>query len=1060
MQINEWIETQLGQDIWNKKYKYENETFDGWLDRVSGGNKNIKQLIEEKKFLFGGRILASRGLQNKGRKITLSNCYVITSPEDNIESIFDCAKKLARTYSYGGGCGIDISKLSPRNSKINNAAKETSGSVSFMDLYSLVTELIGQSGRRGALMISIDCNHPDLEEFINIKSDLNKITKANISIKITDDFMKAVENNQDWELSYTRKETNECIKKTIKASELFGLLAKMNWDYAEPGILNWDRITNWNLLSEDDEFEYAGVNPCFTGDMKLLTSRGYKSFEELCDNNIDILNINGDISSGKVWYSGEKEIIELTLSNKQKIKCTPNHIFMLNDGSEIEAQNTINKRIQIYYGKTNMSEDLYVKLGFIQGDGDIGRINSENHKGLEINLGNNDNEIFDLFGITPIEGKHAYYTHGYNDILIKMGFDGSQLPERLFPITYTNWSKDQKANFLKGCYSANGSIIKKHRVSYKTTSKVFALQLQKALIEFGITANITNNKPKMVKFKNGEYLCKESFDININKLNDIIIFYQNIGFIQNYKIKDLIDLIKIKSPTVISIKKLGVEKVYDFTEPLTHWGVVENIIVHNCAEEPLPAGGSCLLGSINLSEFIIYPFTHNARFDYESFEYAVKQGVIALNEVLHEGLPLHPLEEQKESVNNWRQIGLGLFGWHDALIKLGIRYGSEDSLSIANDIGFTMIDTAIETSANLTDIYEKYPKYNESAIFTSQFFINNTTSITRKTVQEKGLANSQLLTIAPTGSIGTMLGVSTGLEPIYNISYTRKTESLHGKEESYKVYTPIVEKYMNINNIKTEEDLPDFINTAMTLNYKERINMQSTWQNYIDASISSTVNVSSNFTVNEVKDLYLLAWKKGLKGVTIFRDDCARLGILTNDKPKEKEEKLEYEELPRGYIEEVPEGLVYRKYKLKTGCGNLYFFVGIDETEGKIYDCFTNTDGVGGCTINTQANSRLLSASLRGGVPVIYLIEQLSKSGVCSSFQYKRGKGDKLSKGKSCPSAIANVLKDIMKEFELNELPEDIKKTKSNKLCPECKETLVFEGGCNICKSCGYSKCS
>ncbi|HHX68793.1 MAG TPA: hypothetical protein GX708_12170 [Gallicola sp.] len=148
MQINEWLTTKIGCDIWEKKYKYNDETFEEWLDRISGKNEKIKQLIRDKKFIFGGRILANRGLQHLGRKISLNNCYVITPPEDNIESIFECAKKLARTYSYGGGCGINISKLAPRNSKINNAAKETSGSVSFMDLYSLVTELIGQNGRR------------------------------------------------------------------------------------------------------------------------------------------------------------------------------------------------------------------------------------------------------------------------------------------------------------------------------------------------------------------------------------------------------------------------------------------------------------------------------------------------------------------------------------------------------------------------------------------------------------------------------------------------------------------------------------------------------------------------------------------------------------------------------------------------------------------------------------------------------------------------------------------------------------------------------------------------
>ena len=191
LNVKEWLgeNNQLGIDIWEKKYRYENETFEEWLDRVSGGNQQIRNLIKEKKFLFGGRILSNRGLDKKGVKTTLSNCYVIAPPEDNIESIFDCAKKLARTYSYGGGCGIDISKLAPRGSKVRNTAKETSGSVSFMDLYSLVTGLIGQNGRRGALMISLSCEHPDVEEFIEIKSDLERVTKANISIRITDKFM-------------------------------------------------------------------------------------------------------------------------------------------------------------------------------------------------------------------------------------------------------------------------------------------------------------------------------------------------------------------------------------------------------------------------------------------------------------------------------------------------------------------------------------------------------------------------------------------------------------------------------------------------------------------------------------------------------------------------------------------------------------------------------------------------------------------------------------------------------------------------------------------------------
>lgn len=263
MTVEEWLgkDNQLGIDIWKNKYQYNDETFENWLNRVSGGDEDVKSLIKEKKFLFGGRILANRGLDKFGKKITLSNCYVLAPPGDSIEEIFDCAKKLARTYSYGGGCGIDISNLSPRGARINNAAKETSGSVSFMDLYSMITGLIGQSGRRGALMISISCDHPDLEEFIDIKTNLDKVTKANISIRITDKFMEAVKNKEPFTLKFTREATGEKIEKIVDAYSFFKKMCKNNWNYAEPGMLFWDRIENWNLLSNDSEFKYAGVNP-------------------------------------------------------------------------------------------------------------------------------------------------------------------------------------------------------------------------------------------------------------------------------------------------------------------------------------------------------------------------------------------------------------------------------------------------------------------------------------------------------------------------------------------------------------------------------------------------------------------------------------------------------------------------------------------------------------------------------------------------------------------------------------------------------------------------------
>ena len=746
MTVQEWLgtENQLGQDIWERKYRYENETFDEWINRVSGGNSEIANLIKEKKFLFGGRILANRGLENKGRKISLSNCYVIEPPEDNIESIFDCAKKLARTYSYGGGCGVDISKLSPRGAKVNNAAKETTGSVSFMDLYSMVTGLIGQAGRRGALMLSLSCEHPDLGEFIGIKSDLDRVTKANISIRITDKFMAAVKNRTTFTLSFTRLETGETITKEIDAYEMFHKMCEMNWDYAEPGMLFWDRINNWNLLSCDDEFEYAGTNPC--------------------------------------------------------------------------------------------------------------------------------------------------------------------------------------------------------------------------------------------------------------------------------------------------------------------------------AEEPLPAGGSCLLGSINLAEFAC-----DTGFDFESFKHCVKSSVIALNEVSDEGLPLHPLKEQRESVYDWRQIGLGIFGLADLLIKLGIKYGSPEAIDLCDMIGHTMADMAIKTSAVLAKEYGVYPKYKPEAVEQSAFYSKNALGETKELVESFGLRNSQLLTIAPTGSLSTMLGVSGGIEPIFANYYTRKTESLKGHDEYYKVYTPIVKEYIDKHGLKDDSELPDYFVTAQTLDYKNRIYMQSIWQSHIDASISSTVNVPNDFTVEQVEGLYMTAWDAGLKGVTIFRDGCKRAGILTI---KENVEDIveKPHRLERGMIIKADDNCIGKKRTLRTGCGTLHCEAFFDPDNGQLLETYFSKGSSGGCNNFMIGLSRMISLAARGGIDVYSIVDQLKSSGTCPSYAVRTATKHDTSKGSSCPVAIGNALlemyEEMMDEVSFSDVEEKELEVITPKIvpvskakCPQCGGELVFEGGCNTCKNCGWSKC-
>lgn len=782
MFIEEWLgkENQLGIDIWKKKYQRNGESFEDWLDRVSGGDADVAELIADKKFLFGGRILSNRGIDDE--KVTYSNCYVISPPEDNIESIYDTAKKLARTYSYGGGCGIDISKLAPCGAKVNNQAKSTSGAVSFMDTFSQVTEQIGQNGRRGALMISIDCTHPDLEKFITVKSDLNKVTSANISVRVTDRFMVAVKNDEDWELYYKRHETGEEIKKTVKARDIFDLLCRNNWDYAEPGILYWDRITNWNLVSNDKDFEYAGVNPC--------------------------------------------------------------------------------------------------------------------------------------------------------------------------------------------------------------------------------------------------------------------------------------------------------------------------------AEEPLPAGGSCLLGAINLAAFV-----RNGKFDWHDFNRTVNIAVKALNNVLDEGLERHPLAEQRKTVRDWRQIGLGIMGLADMLIKLGIEYGSPDSITLCDSIGYSMARNAIVASADIAGHAGCYDKYNEQYVTTSPFFAEHIKLDDEEAwsfVEANGLRNSQLLTIAPTGSISTMIGVSGGIEPIFANYYERTTKSLHGHDEVYKVYTPIVKEYMDAHGIKDELGLPSYFVTSATIPIKRRIDMQSVWQKHIDASISSTVNLPNEATVDDVKDLYMYAWEKHLKGITVYRAGCKRAGILNADTKKDDKSKPESTSsiLPRGSIIEPSNDLIGKKRKIQTGCGSLHVLAFFDPIDGNLQEVYFNKGSTGGCANFMTGLSRMVSLLCRAGVDIMTIKDQLDSTGVCPSYATRKATHHDTSKGSCCPMAIGNALVEMYNEMqsELDDKEDDIPVTSRKinqasktitenfdkatevfnkvvdklaqmakdsgnvynaptEVCPECGEPIVHIGGCVQCPNCSWSRC-
>ena len=257
MTVEEWLgNNQLSLDIWNNKYRNGTEDFEQWLDRVSGGNTEIKRLIREKKFLFGGRTLANRGIPNSG---SFSNCYSIGYVPDSLDGIMDVAHKIAMTFKAQGGQGLSLSKIRPKGSMIAGQYP-SDGIVPFMNIFNTVTESVSQGGsRKGALMMSIDAEHPQALDFIKIKEDLNKINKANLSVEISNLVMQTVEANVDKPLNFENRSWGLNYQSNLV--EVFNTICESAWKSAEPGILFVDRLRNYNLMEFVDDYQIETTNP-------------------------------------------------------------------------------------------------------------------------------------------------------------------------------------------------------------------------------------------------------------------------------------------------------------------------------------------------------------------------------------------------------------------------------------------------------------------------------------------------------------------------------------------------------------------------------------------------------------------------------------------------------------------------------------------------------------------------------------------------------------------------------------------------------------------------------
>ena len=483
-----------------------------------------------------------------------------------------------------------------------------------------------------------------------------------------------------------------------------------------------------------------------------------------------------------------------------------------------------------------------------------------------------------------------------------------------------------------------------------------------------------------------------------------------------------------------------------------------------CAEQPLPDGGCCNLGAINLERFV----DQSGNFMIDDFKETVSIGTRFLDNVIDYNLDRHALEAQKDNAINDRRIGLGILGLGDMLMKMGIKYDTEDALQTTDQIMKIFRDTAYETSTILAQEKGVFPKFDWAGYSKSKF-VKNLPKKIRDNIRKDGIRNSTITTVAPTGSGAIVARVTSGVEPIFATSYKRRVKKNdgYGKEfDEYKVYHPTIKKLFD-----TDDSLPEYVITAHNIDPFFRVKMQGVIQNYIDSSISSTVNLAEDVTLETVADIYMTAYKSGLKGITVYREG-SREGILVTENQDSKKEK----EISNSISEDIsqvspmprvrPVSTNGETRRIRTGEGSLY--ITINEDEKGLCEVFTTIGKAGGnAAAQSEAISRLISLALRSGVNPRSVVRQLK--GIS-------GPNPTWENGRlilSTPDAIGKALDDYLKEKEQH-LDTDASSFDDQKplitmapskldtqisTCGEGSHDLVNENGCIVCRQCGWSKC-
>ena len=1070
-------------------------------------------LLQDWRFVPGGRILNSAGAPGE---LTAYNCYVLPSPHDSRGGIMETLTQMTEIMARGGGVGINLSSLRPNRAMVKGINGRSSGSVSWGGLFSYVTGLIEQGGsRRGALMLILDDWHPDLMEFINAKREMGKITNANISVGISDKFMEAVKQDDDWGfyfpdtahpryddlwdgdlVSWSKKGRATIPYGQMKARDIWNTITESAHASAEPGI--WFKERSEKLGNSWYYTNLVSTNPCVTGDTRVFSGKGLVKIEDLVSQETDVV-VDGRFGYSdhgwafRVMQTGVKEVYELATKEGYKVKATTDHKIMtplgwmalqdLKPGDKIRILN----REGCFGSQGSLNEGRV--LGWFVGDG---HFNSYDNR-AKLDFYHEKRTLAKPFVryvndiVAPMTANDTNYQVGITTVKDRkldtissvrlgryavnsgLGYDVEE--KNIVPESVFQGTREMQQGFLQALFSADGTVrgnIEKGGSVRLSSSYPMLLEgVQLLLANFGIASKIHWNRREagyrmMPDGNDGEkpYWCKASHELIVSKWN-LVTFSEKIGFLLEFKQQILLDYISNckRGPykehfnvTVSSITALGKQPVYDLVEPLTRSFIANGIVVHNCGEQPLPGHAVCNLGAINLA----HPdLTKDGRIDWDLLSKTVKTAVRFLDNVIDQTHYFSPEIELQQKGE--RRIGLGVMGLGEMFIRLKVRYGDEESVLITDDLFKHIARKAYEASIKLAQEKGPFPKYDQEKYPKGQFVMQMLQEFPglRPLLENQGSRNVTVTTVAPTGSTATMIGTSTGIEPFYAWEFTRS-----GRLGTEVEHVGIYEEWFQSS---PRGELPDYFVTAMDLTPEEHIMVQAAAQNWVDSAISKTCNVPHDYTVDQVRELYELMYELGCKGGTVYRDGSRDEQVLATVVKEDDSLPVANGNVPT--YRERPLSLRGNTWRGDSPVGTVHTTVN-DDDDGP-FEVFLQVSKAGSdVAADAEGLGRLISFILRidnPGHPAIrleYIMNQLANLGGGN------GVGFGPSRVESLPDAVAQALGHYLGYGDRDtglRLPEksptETQSTQGD-ICPQCGQaTFVRQDGCQSCISCGYSRC-